>query len=74
MSTSNSEVLVFVGQKVRAADTVLALLNSQEEEKPETPVEAPAVEAVEVTEVAATADAAPAAETKTTEEKTQQQA
>lgn len=70
----NSEVLVFVGQKVRAADTVLALLNPQEEEKPETPVEAPAVEAVEVTEVAATADAAPAAETKTTEEKTQQQA
>ena len=70
----NSEVLVFVGQKVRAADTVLALLNPQEEEKPETPVEAPAVEAVEVTEVAATADAALAAETKTTEEKTQQQA
>lgn len=70
----NSEVLVFVGQKVRAADTVLALLNPQEEEKPETPVEAPAVEAVEVTEVAATADTAPAAETKTTEEKTQQQA
>ena len=70
----NSEVLVFVGQKVRAADTVLALLNPQEEEKPETPVEAPAVEAVEVTEVAATADAAPADETKTTEEKTQQQA
>ena len=70
----NSEVLVFVGQKVRAADTVNALLNPQEEEKPETPVEAPAVEAVEVTEVAATADAALAAETKTTEEKTQQQA
>ena len=50
------------------------LFKIQEEEKPETPVEAPAVEAVEVTEVAATADAAPAAETKTTEEKTQQQA
>ena len=57
-----------------AEDFIVLREQRREEEKPETPVEAPAVEAVEVTEVAATADAAPAAETKTTEEKTQQQA
>lgn len=39
---TDAEVLVFVGQKVRAADTVLALLNPQ---KPESSEEAPELNA-----------------------------
>lgn len=50
----NSEVLVFVGQKVRAADTVLALLNTESEE-----VEAPKAETAETAE--AIVEAVPAA-------------
>ncbi len=46
----NSEVLVFVGQKVRATDTVIALLNPEKLEEPVQGQPVPELEASEKVE------------------------
>ena len=47
----NSEVLVFVGQKVRATDTVIALLNPEKLEEPVQGQPVPELEASEKVEI-----------------------